>query len=189
MDTSKSLEIIESMLQESRKSLHRNSFYFIMWGILMATAGFAESLFIQTSIVDLPWIVWPIAGILGGILSSIYSSKENKDKGVSSAMDRITNYTWGAFGFTLILSIVYSLYNDLVPHTLVLMVAGSATFISGGISKVKALIFGAIVLEIGALACAFVVPNDHQGYIFALSIVFGYVVPGFILRRSENGQA
>jgi hypothetical protein len=44
MKATQSLEIIEAMLQESKKSLHRNSFYFLLWGLLMVPAGLAESL-------------------------------------------------------------------------------------------------------------------------------------------------
>jgi len=186
MNESKSLEIIENMLGESRKSLHRNSFYFILWGLLMAPAGIIESLLIQTSFF---WIVWPIAGITGGIISFVYGKKESESIGVYTAIDRITNYTWGAFGFTLLFAIAFSLYNQLSPHALVLMIAGSATFLSGGISKFKPFIYGGIILEVGAILCAFSIPNAYQGYVFALSIVLGYVVPGFILKKSENGEA
>ena len=77
MKATQSLVIIEAMLQESKKSLHRNSFYFIMWGMLMIPIGIAESFLIGTKNF---WIVWPIMGIVGGIVSSIYGIKEGKDQ-------------------------------------------------------------------------------------------------------------
>ena len=134
-------------------------------------------------------MVWPIAGIAGGIISFFYGKKEAEKVGTQTALDRVTNYTWGAFGFTLVFAIAFSLYNQLSPHALVLMIAGSATFISGGISKFKPFIYGGIALEIGALACAFYVPASYQGFVFALSIILGYIIPGVILRKSENGKA
>lgn len=184
MDTTKSIEIIEGMLQESRKSLHRNSFYFILWGLLMAPAGIIESSFIDTKN---SWMVWPIAGMLGGIISTIYSKKEAQRSGVQTAIDRITKYTWGAFGFALLFGIAFSIFNQLLPHSLVLLIAGFATFITGGITKFKPFIYGGIALELGAIACAFFVPPSLQGFVFAISISLGYIVPGFILKKSENG--
>ena len=186
MDTLKSIQIIENMINETKKSIHRKSHYFILWGSLMALSGIVESIFINSKI---SWVVWPIAGILGGILSMIWDKKENKDIGLFTAVDRISNYTWGAFVFTLLFVIAFSIFNRLNPHALVLMVAGSATFISGGIMKFKPFIYGGIVLEIGALICAFLLPNALHGYCFSISIALGYIIPGIILRKTEYGQA
>ena len=135
------------------------------------------------------WIVWPIIGIIGGIISTTYSRKQDKQNpDVSSFADKILTYTWGAFLFTLVFAIIYSVSKSLSPSPMVLMLAGLATFISGGIAKFKPLIFGALFLEIGAILCGFIVSAPYHGYIFALSIFLGYVVPGIMLRKSENEQ-
>ena len=184
MKATQSLEIIETMLQESKKSLHRNSFYFLLWGSLMVPTGIAESLMAGTNNF---WLIWPIMGIVGGIISSIYGKKEGKRAGASTSGDRIIGYTLGAFGMSLIIGIVYSIHLHVPPHTIVLMLAGMATFISGGISQFKPFVYGGIALELGAIACAFFVSFEFQGYVSALSLTVGYVIPGFILRQSENG--
>ena len=146
METTRSIEIIENMMSESKKSLAHNSFYFIFWGVVLLAAGVAEFFLFGT---DNFWMIWPSVGILGGIISFVYGIKDGKRTGMMTYGDRITLFTWGGFGFTLILSIVFSVYNQLSPHALVLMLAGLATFISGGISKFKPFIYGAIVIEIG----------------------------------------
>ena len=184
MKATQSLEIIEAMLQESKKSLHRNSFYFLLWGLLMVPAGLAESLLDGTRNL---WLIWPIMGIVGGVASSIYGRKEGKRTGTTTTGDRIIGYTWGVFGFSLLIAITYSIHLRVPPHTLVIMLAGMATFISGGISQFKPFIYGGIALELGAIACAFFVPFEFQGYVSAISLTVGYVIPGFILRQSENG--
>ncbi|HJN06280.1 MAG TPA: hypothetical protein QF480_06665 [Bacteroidales bacterium] len=79
--------------------------------------------------------------------------------------------------------------NHLSPSPMVLMLAGSATFISGGISKFSPFIWGGVILEIGAILCAFVFGPEYHGLIFAGSILLGYVIPGLILRRIENDKA
>ena len=185
MDTVKSIEIIEGMLNEGRKSLHRNSFYYILWGLLMAPAGILES-FLQGRI-DNTWIVWPIAGVVGGIISFIYGRNESQKSSVNTAVDRITMYTWGAFGFSLLFVIAFSLTHGFSPHTLVLLIAASATFISGGVLRFKPFVYGGIAIAIGALLCGFFVESAYEGYVFGLSLIAGYVIPGFTLRKSENG--
>jgi hypothetical protein len=184
METTKSIEIIESMMLESKKSLAHNSFYFIFWGVLLLGAGVAEFFLFGT---DNFWIIWPSVGIIGGIISFIYGIKDGKRAGMMTAGDRITAFTWGGFGFTLIFAIIFSLYNHLLPHALVLMLAGLATFISGGISKFKPFVYGAIALEIGAILCAFYIEPPFQGLIFAASMLVGYILPGVLLKKSENG--
>ena len=67
METTQSIEIIESMFKESKKSLHRNSFYFIIWGLLLVPAGIAEYLLFENENF---WMIWPAVGILGGIIST-----------------------------------------------------------------------------------------------------------------------
>jgi len=183
METTKSIEIIETMFRESKKSMHKNSFYFIVWGIIFIIAGIAEYFMFGNKSI---WMIWPIMSVIGAAITMVYGMKEGKRSGIQTAGDRINSFTWGAFGIGLLFVIVYSVYNQLSPHPLVLMLAGSATFISGGISKFKPFIWGALVLEIGAILTAFVIDTPYHGLISAICLLFGYVVPGLILRKSEN---
>ncbi|MBD3639102.1 MAG: hypothetical protein HUJ25_17235 [Crocinitomicaceae bacterium] len=183
MEITESVKIIERMMNESKKTLHNYSAYFIIWGMVMAPAGIAEYLLID---YEYRWIVWPIASIIGGVLSAIVGNKQSKKQQASSAMDRVIGYTWGAFGFCLILAIAYAVSIQKPPHTLVLMLAGGATFISGGISKFKPFIYGGLALELAAIACAFFIPGEFHSLIFAVGILLGYIIPGFILRNIEN---
>ena len=112
METTKSLEIIESMLRESKKSLFRNSFYFLLWGILLIPISILDY-FIGNQAYF--WLVWPSIGIIGGFISYIYGKNESKNAGVISAGDRIIMFTWGAFGFSLVYVIVFSVMNQ--AHT------------------------------------------------------------------------
>jgi len=186
METTKSIEIIERMLAESKKSLYNNSFYFLLWGALLVPAGIAEFLLQGT---PYPWLPWPIIGISGGIIAMVYGKRQGEKSGVGTAADRITWFTWGAFGFSLFFVIAFSAVNNMLPHTLILLLAGSATFISGGISKFKPFIWGGIVLGLGAILCAFVIEPRYQSLTFSLFFFLGYVIPGIILRKEEHGNA
>ncbi len=183
METTKSLEIIEAMMSESRKSLHRNSFYFLLWGILLVPAGIAEYLFRDMSFA---WFVWPVVGVVGGIISMIYGNREAKRTGVQTSTDRITYFTWGAFLFGLAFSIVYAVSNNMMPHALILAFTAVATFISGGISKFQPFIWGGILIGIGAIICGFVLPGTYHPLVFSAAIFLGYVIPGLQLRKKEH---
>lgn len=186
METAKSLEIIQNMMNESKKSLVRNSFFFLLWGVLLVPAGIAEYMLAGNSY---SWAVWPVMGTLGGIISMIYGKRESNRVGVSTFSDRVSQFTWGSFGFALVFSIALSIRMHFPPHTLILMVAGMATFITGGICNFKPFIWGAIALEIGAVVCGFVVEPIYHSLVFSASIFVGYLVPGMQLRKIENEQA
>ncbi|MGO2102199.1 MAG: hypothetical protein ACTH3E_04045 [Psychroflexus halocasei] len=88
METTKSIKIIEEMMRESRKSLHRYSVYFIIWGAVMGIAGLVE--FFLIGLIDTAWIVWPIAGGIGGALVAL--SQRKNDFRVETVFDRIMKY-------------------------------------------------------------------------------------------------
>lgn len=183
MKAEKSIEILDRMYQESRKSLVKNSFFFILWGSLMALAGLIEfGLFGK----PMYWLVWPIAGAIGGIIAFIYGSRQNKRTTAVHTSDRILKFTWSGFVLALIIAIVYSVSQKWSPVPLVLLFAAYATFITGGICKVNALLIGSAALALGAIASAFFIEANYHGIIFAISILIGYVYPGLMLRRVEN---
>lgn len=186
MESQKSLEIIQNMMNESKRSLVKNSFFFIMWAAILVPSGIIEYTLAGTKMA---YFVWPVMALIGGIISTIYSKKESKRVGVSTFSDRISGYTWGGFGFALFFSIAFSIKIQFPPHALILMVAGLAVFINGGISNFKPFIFGAIALEIGAMVCGFLVDPIYHSLVFSASIFVGYLVPGISLRKLENEQA
>ncbi len=186
MEALKSIEIIESMIWESKKSLQRNSFYFLLWGGLLIPSAIVEYL-LQGNPNN--WMVWPAMGIIGGIIATIYGRKESQRSGVFTVGDRITAYTWGGFLFTLVFAIIFSVSQHFPPHGLILLLAGWATFISGGISRFKPFVYGAIFLEIGAILCGFFVAPEFHPLVFAGSLFLGYIIPGILLMKLENGKA
>lgn len=186
METTKSLEIIQSMISESKQSMVRNSFHFILWAGLLVPAGMVEFFMRHTSFA---WVVWPVMGVIGGIIATIYGKKESKRVGATTIGDRIMAYTWGGFVLTLVFAILYSVSLQQPPHALVLLLAGLATFINGGISNFRPFVWGAVALFLGAITCGFLVDAEYHSIVFAVSILFGYLVPGLQLRRLEHGKA
>ncbi|MEQ8323089.1 MAG: hypothetical protein RIE58_01450 [Vicingaceae bacterium] len=186
METTQSINIINQMLQESKRSLHRNSFYFILWGIILLPAAFMD-FFLYGQAYS--WLGWPIVGAIGGIVSGIYGSKEGRRSGEQTIGDRISMFTWGAFVFALLFVLFYSIANRLSTYPLVLLVSGMATFISGGISKFRPFLLGAAALALGALLCAFFVQSRYHGLVFIVAMVLGYLIPGLLLKKTEHAEA
>jgi hypothetical protein len=184
MEAKESVKIIEQMLNESKKSLVNSSFYFILWAVILIPAGIIEwYLFGEKDF----WLVWPIVSVIGGIISMTYGIIQSKKTQVKTAADRISSFTWTAFGMCMVFAIFYALSLHQLPHALILLLAGASTFISGGICKFKPFTIGGLLMIVAAVLCGFFVPADSQGLIFSAGILIGYLVPGLMLRRSENG--
>lgn len=186
MEATESIKIIEKMLDESRRSLSKYSFHFILWAVLLIPCGIIEWYF-----VDSPkrFMVWGIAGVLGGIIASVYGIRQSKQQKVESLAGRMHGFIWGGFGICMIFSIAYTIKLQVPPHALILLLAGAATFSTGGLAKFQPFLYGGIFLIVCALFCGFVVPPIYQSLVFSAGLAGGYLIPGLMLRKIENGQA
>jgi hypothetical protein len=187
MTAHKQLDIMEAMVNASRKSQKQNSFHYILWGLIMAAVSLVEYYCATNNIVF--WQIWPIAGVIGAALSFLHGRKESNKSEVNTTSDLFSGYLWGAFGVTLVFVIAYTVPQGLHPHPMILAIAGMATFVSGGVSKFIPLILGGIALWIGAIVCAFLVTDVHISIVYAIALFAGYVIPGFILRNKEINEA
>ncbi|MFK8045389.1 MAG: hypothetical protein AB8B72_07835 [Crocinitomicaceae bacterium] len=186
MEARESIRIIERMLEESRNSLSNYSFHFILWAVILIPCGIIEWYF---SDVEFRFLVWPIAGMVGGIIATIYGFQQSKQKTVKTLASRVSGFAWGGFGICMIFSIFYSITLNVPPHTLILLLAGAATFTTGGMLKFKPFVFGGLFLMLSAFLCGFFVEPINQGLVFSAGLAGGYLVPGLMLRKIEYGKA
>ena len=66
-----------------------------------------------------------------------------------------------------------------------LIVAGFATFMSGILIRFRPLVFGGIVLWVGAALCLAVAVREHS-LVEAGAIALGYLVPGYMLNQKTR---
>ncbi|NQV52733.1 MAG: hypothetical protein HQ500_06095 [Flavobacteriales bacterium] len=184
MTNEQRLTLITDMINKARFNFSRGSFYFILWGAILFGAAVYE--YIAGSVFDLamPWIGWPIAGILGGGFSAVYSRKEYSD-GPSTHLDKIYSSIWMVYFVTLIMLVVAWVSNHISPGSYIMIITGFPTFLTGYILKFKPLQWGGIAFWVlGLLSLYFM--HDYSSLIFALSMVLGYVIPGFMMRSMQS---
>ena len=186
METKESIRIIEQMLKESRNSLSKYSFHFILWAVLLIPCGIIEWYFVGE---ESRFIVWPIAGMLGGVVAAVYGYQQSKHEKVQTQAGRMHGFIWGGFGICMLFSIFYSFKLHVPPHALILLLAGAATFSTGGLSKFKPFIVGGLFLIIMAVISGFLVEPKLQSLVFSGALFGGYLIPGLMLRKIENGKA
>ncbi|MCH8330997.1 MAG: hypothetical protein IH946_06405 [Bacteroidetes bacterium] len=185
LNPEQSLKIIDDMIKATKAGISKKSFYFLMWGWLLFFAGISEYLLRYVYQSQYHWVGWMVIGVVGGIISSIYGARSNKDVHSVSFIDKFFHYLWMGFGITLVLILVGLVLNRVDPGPAIMLVTGYATFVSGMTIKFKPLIYGGILFWLFGIM-AFTLLPQYSSLIFSLAIMGGYVIPGHLLNTQEK---
>ncbi len=71
---------------------------------------------------------------------------------------------------------------------MIFLFAGNATFLTGVVIKFKPLIWGGVFFWIGTLF-QFILPIEYIDYVSPVVIIFGYLVPGYLLKSYNKKNA
>lgn len=181
-----SLKLIETMIGQAKKSFHRMSFYFLLWGILLTLAMASQLIGPSLGWSDHGW-GWGVVSILGGIASAIYGSREGRREKAETLADRVLMWLWVGFMITLFATIAGAgIAGYTTPVGSIMLLTGLPTFTTGQMLKFKPLIIGGIVFWVLGTISFFVDPL-WMGILNITGTLFGYVIPGILLKRQENG--
>ena len=182
-----SLQIIEQMIQKAKTNLHDSSFYFLLWGWIILIAMIGHSLIIHFTDFNKPYIVWLIV-IPGIIATALYGWKTGKKAKVTSHLDRLNFLNWMIFLASYTIIIVFMKQFDYKIGAIIFLLAGNATMLTGFIIKFRPLIIGGLVFWAGII-CQFMLPEELIEFILPIVIIFGYLVPGYLLKFQKNKNA
>lgn len=181
-----SLRLIDSMIAEAKRSFHRMSYYFLLWGVLLILA-MGSQLITATCGLDDHGIAWGVAGILGGILSWVHGAREGRRETVSTATDRVLMWLWTAFIITMLITMFAgAASNSMVPAASIMVLTGLPTFMTGQMMRFRPLVVGGILFWVLGAICFFVSPLQ-MAVLYIVSMILGYIIPGLMLKRQENG--
>lgn len=183
---SESLKLIETMIGQAKQSFQRNSFYFMLWGVLLI-AAMAVNYLMAANGDPRGSYAWGVVGIIGGIASVVHGAREGKKQQVSSFMDRVMLWLWMGFVATLFISLFGgATAGHGVPVGSIIVLTGLPTFVTGQLLRFRPLIFGGILFWVLG-AVAFFVDVQATALLYIIAMVFGYLVPGYLLKRQEDG--
>lgn len=179
------LQLIEEMISNTKVSIKKGSVYYLLWGWLVIAAAALNYYLLVYVAYEHHYIAWAILMPLGGIASSIIKRRQNQAEKVKTYVDRALNYLWTGFLITLFFALfgMVSLGVEGV-YPMVMFLYGLGTFVSGGILKFKPLMIGAFGAWLAGLI-AYFVPFQEQLILLALSILLSYIIPGYLLAKSD----
>lgn len=177
------LELITNMIHEAKSFVaNRGSDQILMWGWVIALTNLSHFILEQVGYY-MPYIVWLIvipAGVYSGILG-----RRMKNHGASSHIDKIYKHIW--IGVSVVICITLLMMNQLnyYHNPIILAVAGCGMYLTGKLLRYQPVVLGAFLLWIAALI-EWQVPLQWHYLISAIAVIIGYLVPGYLLKRSER---
>ena len=182
-----SIHTIEAALQHAKIQKTGASYYYILWGIVLAIYFGLHFLSIHffsewSGVVgNFSWIVFPLGGILSGI------NKRRDDELETSVGPLEKVYFWSFVGFASVYGIVtvVSIWmSNSLSLALFPLFLGYTVFMVGGISKhYPSVILGGLSM---LLALMTLTSDLELQYGFAaMSAVISAIIPGLLMRKAD----
>jgi hypothetical protein len=188
-----SLQIIQKSISNSRKNIREGSFYYLLWGWALILASLASYLLIRRLLLlerydDIPLsslLAWGVFIVAAIVLQFIFKSRSGKRERVVTHLDRYITIIWMAAGLLMGLMVFLSLKLDAYPTPFILGVTAMATAVSGLMVRFRPLVIRSVIFLLAAVISSYLSGTD-QLLVFAIAMVLGYLVPGYIIRTSKN---
>lgn len=182
-----SLMLIQTMINKTKGNLGRNRFYFLLWGWYTFLALILQFILKVVLSYERHYLVW-LGVIPVVIITIIYTSRQNKRRGVRTYIGESMASLWTGVGISFfVLSMIISSSKDgwMFSYPFFILLYGLGTFISGRILRFTPLVIGGIINW--ALACiAAYMSYDYQMLLAAIAILTSYIIPGHLLGTKKN---
>lgn len=186
-----SFRIINEMILTAKHAVADNSFHYLLWGWLVFIASMFNYLLLTVVKTNYNWLPWPVLMASGGVIAMVYSVREKREQKVKTYVNHFLGYTWTSVLVSIILTTFIGVrFGVTTVYPVLMILYGIGLFISGRAFSFMPLVIGSY----GCWVCAVVscyVPFDIQLVVLGLSVLFGYIIPGHILKlkfRYENAQ-
>jgi hypothetical protein len=184
MTAQQSLDIITSMIRQTKANVSKNSFYFLLWGWTIALANIGVYLAIRFEMFDNPTMIFAVT-IPAAIVTAIYGARQGRTATASTLLDSINMWLWVCFGVTCFTLVYFGSRINWQINPIIITCCAGPTFVTGIMLRFRPLVIGGVAFWLFGMAC-FLVSTELQFLIAAIAVVIGYIVPGHMLRQSEG---
>lgn len=179
------IQLIKQMVEKTKKAYAESWQYFSTWGILIILAIAGNYILAFFEVFQWIWVNWIAFMIIGVLYSLFYLGKKEKNRGAKTYSQIAVGHLCFACGIALMLGgfifPILKLYSYEVIPVIIALVLGIMLFGMGGIYEWNLLKWGGVIWWLGSVAMIFV-PWQYRALICIPLIIFGHLVPGFILR-------
>lgn len=179
MTEQESLRLIGEMMGKVKRSYVTKGIASIVWGVLVIVCSLLTWAEVYFSI-SFGFDVWIL--LFFALIPQIYFSiKEKRERNFVAHDEQTMTYVWTAFGICIfILSFYNAKFGNGHSTSLIMMLYGIPTFITGGVFKFKPMIFGGLVCWVSAVAAMFT-SFANAMLLMAVCGLLAWLIPGIIL--------
>lgn len=182
-----SLQLINEMIGKAKRSYTTKGIASMVWGSLIIFCSMVTWIQVKFNFT-IGFEIWWL--LMLALIPQIYFSiKEKKDKKFVGHDEQTVSYVWITFTICIFITSFYnSKYDSESSTTLIMMMYGIPTFITGGIFKFKPMIIGGIICwMISILSMYTSFATDLL--LMATCGLFAWLIPGIILwNRYKKGE-
>ena len=184
MESKKQIEIINQMINKTKKQLRPFSLNLIFWGVLISIMSIIYFNVLHLFEADIYHILfWSIIPLLGSGFMTNYNIKAGRKIGYETHLSRTIKIIWITFGIAWIFIILLSVFHGFVGtiiQFLILFTSAICLIISGILIKyLPVTLGGGSILVILTLSAIF--PEISYVLVNLLSLTLGFTVPGLFL--------
>jgi FtsH-binding integral membrane protein len=178
-----SLQLIESMIKKAKNNFSESGTLYLVWGIAIFICSITQFIASYFYHYDHAYYVWFITWLVF-IYQIIFIARKKKRIRVKTYTDEILGYVWICFiacMFILMFILQYNKAFNLI-NSVILVLYGIPTFLSGAILKVKPLIFGGIGCWVLAETSIFI-PQPFHILLISVAVLVAWIIPGMYMRK------
>lgn len=180
-----SLAIITEAINKTKDNYRNNSFYFLLWGWLIALASIGFFVLHQYTAFEYYFIPFPILATVGIITTIVYYLRQHSKAPTESYMTYFLSRLWLVLGASFILVVFINVSQHHAPFTYTLIIAGIGTAVSGIVMRFKPMTWGGIFFFASAVASIYI-PDAFSVLLQGVAIIVGYLIPGYLLKNSNK---
>jgi hypothetical protein len=193
MTPEESLNLIGEVISNTRNNLKADSFFFLLWGWLIALASMVESYILWhagrmkdwSSVGLFSGIAWIGFVLVGFIIQAFYIRKHYVKRGYRTYFEKIISYMWIISTLVIFLLVYLSGTRHESPEPYILAAVSVPTMVTGVITRFRPLILGGIVFIVFAVICVNIQQDYLRSLVSAVALIGGYLVPGYLLRKKN----
>jgi hypothetical protein len=179
-----SLQVITEAISKTKEDFRENSFYFILWGWLIALASFSFFVLHQYTAFQYYFLPFPVLVAAGIITTLTWFFKRKSAHPTEGYLNYFLSRMWLVVGISFIIVVFVAVAQKLPPFLYTSIIAAIGTLVSGLAMKFNALITGGILFFIAAVVGVYI-PVGYEPALFGAAVIAGYLIPGYLLKSAK----
>ena len=184
LNSKESLALITSMIQQAKKEAAGDgSFQLLLWGWVVAMCNIGHYVLVKAGF-DQPYVVWLL--IIPALIWSFgHEWNKRKKSRIRTHLDQFLAQLWIGVFVAMCIVLTFMPVLEFRHNPIILLLAAIGVFATGSIIRVKVVKAGGVILAIGAII-GFTLPIDDQYLAAGISMVLGYLIPGYYLKNQKS---